>query len=221
KFQEIPTFSNGVIWKFLNNSSEMKRLVVCDFKDILQCAIPVFEGLFPPDHDTIVQSLLYRFVQWHVLAKLRMHSGSMVTFLKETFEKLSCKLQKFQKYTCATFNAVELPREKRAHKKRASQCAENGNTSQESSGARVKKFNLLTYKFHVMGDYMSTIRLFGTTDSFTTQIVCMFMPSCSVPDVKFGQGELAHRALKMFYSLTNKLDTPAQLAKHECRRHVL
>lgn len=181
----------------------------------------MFEGLFPPDHDTIVQSLLYRFAQWHALAKLRMHSGSTITFLEETFEKLSRKLRKFQKYTCAAFNAVELPREKRAREKRASQRAENGNTSQESSGARVKKFNLLTYKFHAMGDYASTIRLFGTTDSFTTQIVRMFMPSCSVPDVKFGQGELAHRALKAFYPLTNKLDTPAQLAKHERRRRVL
>jgi hypothetical protein len=38
---------------------------------------------------------------------------------------------------------------------------------------------------------------------------------------KFGQGELAHRALKMFYPLTSKLDTPAQLAKHERRRRVL
>jgi hypothetical protein len=35
------------------------------------------------------------------------------------------------------------------------------------------------------------------------------------------QGELAHRALKAFYPLTNKLDTPAQLAKHERRRRVL
>lgn len=37
----------------------------------------------------------------------------------------------------------------------------------------------------------------------------------------FSQGELAHRALKAFYPLTSKLDTPAQLAKHERRRRVL
>jgi hypothetical protein len=37
----------------------------------------------------------------------------------------------------------------------------------------------------------------------------------------FGQGELAHRALKAYYPLTSKLDTPAQLAKHEHRRRVL
>lgn len=40
------------------------------------------------------------------------------------------------------------------------------------------------------------------------------------PDILV-QGELAHRALKAFYPLTSKLDTLAQLAKHERRRRVL
>ncbi|KAG2064839.1 hypothetical protein BDR04DRAFT_1034247, partial [Suillus decipiens] len=35
------------------------------------------------------------------------------------------------------------------------------------------------------------------------------------------QGELAHRALKAFYPSTNKLDTPAQLARHKHRCHIL
>lgn len=35
------------------------------------------------------------------------------------------------------------------------------------------------------------------------------------------QGELAHRALKAFYPLTSRSNTPAQLAKHERRRRVL
>jgi len=35
------------------------------------------------------------------------------------------------------------------------------------------------------------------------------------------QGELAHRALKAFYPLTSKIDTPAQLVKHERRRRFL
>lgn len=36
-----------------------------------------------------------------------------------------------------------------------------------------------------------------------------------------GKGELAHRALKVLYPLTSKLDTPAQLARHERRRRLL
>ncbi|KAG1802386.1 uncharacterized protein BJ212DRAFT_1449998 [Suillus subaureus] len=42
--------------------------------------------------------------------------------------------------------------------------------NKESRGPRLKKFNFSTYKFHAMGDYVRTIKLFGTMDSFTTQI---------------------------------------------------
>ncbi|KAJ3768539.1 hypothetical protein FB446DRAFT_608422, partial [Lentinula raphanica] len=34
-----------------------------------------------------------------------------------------------------------------------------------------KLFNLNTYKFHALGDYPWTIRTFGTTDSYSTQLV--------------------------------------------------
>jgi hypothetical protein len=40
-----------------------------------------------------------------------------------------------------------------------------------SIGRRPKTFNLNTYKFHSVGDYVSTIRKYGTTDSYTTEIV--------------------------------------------------
>jgi hypothetical protein len=36
---------------------------------------------------------------------------------------------------------------------------------------KLKTLNLFTYKFHALGDYVRTIRLFGTTDSYSTQIV--------------------------------------------------
>lgn len=36
---------------------------------------------------------------------------------------------------------------------------------------KAKLFSLLTYKLHALGDYMWTIQLFGTTDSYSTQIV--------------------------------------------------
>lgn len=37
-----------------------------------------------------------------------------------------------------------------------------------------KMFNLLTYKFHSLGDYISVIQMFGTTDSYSMQIVRVF-----------------------------------------------
>lgn len=110
----------------------MKRLAARDFEDILQvlarylticstsltdpfqlqCAIPVFEGLFPDTHDAAVQSLLFRFAQWHALAKLRIHSESTLNFLEEIFKKLSRQLRKFRDHTCTAFSTVELPKEK-------------------------------------------------------------------------------------------------------------
>ncbi|KAG1782298.1 hypothetical protein EV702DRAFT_373552 [Suillus placidus] len=92
RFRQVLTFGNGVIRRFANNTSEMKRLAARDFEDILQCSIPVFEGLFPTDHDAIIQSLLYQFAQWHALAKLRIHSESTLTLFEDTFKKLCQKL---------------------------------------------------------------------------------------------------------------------------------
>ena len=34
-----------------------------------------------------------------------------------------------------------------------------------------KYFNVVTYKYHALGDYAKTIQRFGTTDSYSTQIV--------------------------------------------------
>ena len=34
-----------------------------------------------------------------------------------------------------------------------------------------KTFNLQTSKLHALGDYVETIKMFGTTDSYSTQIV--------------------------------------------------
>jgi hypothetical protein len=134
--------------------------------------MPIFEGLFPEGHDKLVQSLLYRFALWHALAKLRIHSETTLSVLDETFKQLSRQLCRFRDFTCAAFTTLELPKEKatRDHKA-AHECSGLNNPDIGSSGWKAKKFNLSTYKFHAMGDYLQSIRLFGTTDSFTSQIV--------------------------------------------------
>jgi hypothetical protein len=38
---------------------------------------------------------------------------------------------------------------------------------------KVKVFNISTYKLHALGDYVRTIRMFGTTDSYSTQTVSL------------------------------------------------
>jgi hypothetical protein len=68
------------------------KLPMCIIDVLSQCAMPAFEGMFPEDHDTIVQSLLYRFAQWHALAKLRIHSETTLSVLDATFKRLSRQL---------------------------------------------------------------------------------------------------------------------------------
>jgi len=39
---------------------------------------------------------------------------------------------------------------------------------------KFRKFNLRTYKAHSFGGYAKAIRLFGTTDNYSSQMVCFF-----------------------------------------------
>jgi hypothetical protein len=120
----------------------------------------------------IVQSLLYRFAHWHALAKLRVHSETTLSALDDTFKKLLHQLCKFCNFTCVTFNTAELPKDKAAWEwKAARECSGLHNPDTGDGSRKVKRFNLNTYKFHAMGDYVQSIWLFGTTDSFTTQII--------------------------------------------------
>jgi hypothetical protein len=43
--------------------------------------------------------------------------------------------------------------------------------SNAKSSRQPKAFNLNTYKLHSLGDYANTIRQYGTTDSYSTQLV--------------------------------------------------
>lgn len=101
-----------------------------------------------------------------------MHSDSTLAALDGTFKILSRQLRKFRDFTCAAFATVELPKERAARERKATrERLDTNNADAGSGGRKAKKFNLNTYKFHAMGDYFQSIRLFGTVDSFTTQIV--------------------------------------------------
>jgi len=87
-------------------------------------------------------------------------------------------MRSFCDITCSQFKTWELEHEVRA-KQRAQQCAQKRvSVSRPSKGSalatsekRMKEFNLFTPKFHALGDYVHTIWMFGTTDSFSTQVV--------------------------------------------------
>ena len=118
--------------------------------------------------------LLFRLAEWHSLAKLRLHSDDSLGLLDQSLKKLSVQLRRFVKVTCAAFETKELPSEVMAQQRHQQTQAEKRNITDvpsTSSGPRTKRINMHTYKFHALGDYVNTIKLFGTTDSYTTQIV--------------------------------------------------
>jgi hypothetical protein len=183
-------FGNGVIWTFANNTSKMKRLAAHNFEDILQvcwCSSFVCIGSLLCSQLRVRYSDFRRVIPTWAWSSPAIPSILICTvacacealhalrvyhdFLEETFKKLAQKLCKFQCNTCSAFKTTELPKEKAAHHQRLAQWSETNTTPSESSSARLKSFNLSTYKFHAMGDYVRTIRLFGSTDSFTTQMV--------------------------------------------------
>lgn len=89
----------------------------------------------------------------------------------------------FEGSVCSAYVTHELPREVTARQKRQQAKAA---TSQETtshtdpeptkgkpteSKPLVKALNLQKYKHHSLGDYVETIRRYGTTDSYSTQSV--------------------------------------------------
>ena len=134
-------------------------------------------------------TLLFRLAEWHAFAKLRMHTESTLTLIDSVTEILGRELRRFRATTCSAFSTRELPRERAARTRKASRKqakqASKTSTSAETPLAspetrnlspprkrRRKMFNLSTYKTHAIGDYGRTIRMYGPTDSYSTQTVC-------------------------------------------------
>jgi hypothetical protein len=127
-------------------------------------------------------TLLFRLAEWHALAKLRMHSESTLTLMESVTSALGDIMRKFRNITCPAFKTRELPKEtaararKQARKqaKKASQPEKlptSGKLNIQSKRPKDKTLNLSTYKVHALADYVGTIRLYGTTDSYSTQTV--------------------------------------------------
>jgi hypothetical protein len=137
----------------------------------------VFDGLLPEPHNSRVLKLLFLLAHWHGLAKLRMHTEFTLDVLSQVTVSLGNHLREFEEKTCATFSTRELERERatrqrRQERERAKVDAGSTLTATSSNARKPKRLNLKTYKYHTLGDYASTIRRYGTTDSYSTQRVC-------------------------------------------------
>ncbi|KAG2350005.1 hypothetical protein BDR05DRAFT_872571 [Suillus weaverae] len=180
RYRQVPTFGRGTIRRFHKNASAMKRLAARNFKDLLQCAIPVFEGLLPPDHNTIILNLLFNLATWHAYAKLHVHTDDTLAFFDSATVILGQSVRKFQRTICAYYHTTELPSEYAARGRHeaalASKHVASANTLQKgksNANPKVKTLNLYTYKYHALADYPNTIRRVGTTDSYSTQPVSL------------------------------------------------
>ncbi|KAI0247483.1 hypothetical protein BJV78DRAFT_1133218 [Lactifluus subvellereus] len=184
RFRRIPQWGQ-TIRRFTNNVSEMKKLAARDYEDLLQCCIPAFEGLLEEPHNKRLMKLLYRTAEWHGLAKLRIHTDLTLDHLEELTKEFGLLMRQFRDQSCSQFQTVELPQEVEARKRQqqpnANAMASNVSPtpavpSSTSTSRKLKTLNISTYKFHSLGDYVRMIRLFGGTDSFSTQLVRFFYP---------------------------------------------
>jgi hypothetical protein len=128
-----------------------------------------------------VLDTLFVLASWHACAKLRLQTDHTLTFLEKMTATLGVLLRRFAKLTCASFKTTELPRESATRRrcraaKQSTVTPSNSTTGASSAtkpgGPKLKFFNLNTFKLHSLGHYADTIRRFGTTDSYSTQIVC-------------------------------------------------
>ncbi|KAJ3710014.1 hypothetical protein C8R42DRAFT_543853, partial [Lentinula raphanica] len=175
RFRQVPTFGFDTIRLFSNNASEMKRLAARDFEDLLQCSIPVFEGLIDDTAENRrLMKLLYRAAEWHALAKLRMHTQQTLEYMEMRTREFGKIMRDFGTFCEKNYNTFETNREREARTRRASGKATKPDApaSSTATGSRRKKLlNLFTYKWHGMMDYVWFIKWMGPTDSYSTQLV--------------------------------------------------
>jgi hypothetical protein len=117
--------------------------------------------------------LLYRTAEWHAFAKMRLHTETTLKHLEDLTTELGKLMRDFEHSTCSHFQTFELPREVEARKRRedARRLGSDSVSASNTGGIRKKTFNLFTYKWHALADYVPSIRLFGGVDGFSSQLV--------------------------------------------------
>ncbi|KJA27429.1 hypothetical protein HYPSUDRAFT_130944 [Hypholoma sublateritium FD-334 SS-4] len=201
RFRDMPTFGRDSIRRFTNSVSELKKLGARDYENLLQCSMPVFEDLLPEPHNANVLNILFALAHWHALAKLRQHTDPSLAVLELVTAELGALLRNFRDKTCAKYDTRELSREMAARMRQAmSKSATSKRTPNPGNGVDAT-LNLNTYKDHSLGDYVGSIRRYGTVDSYSTEAM-----------------ELEHRSPKSRYRRTSRKHFERQLGNIERRQ---
>ncbi|ETW76921.1 hypothetical protein HETIRDRAFT_422272 [Heterobasidion irregulare TC 32-1] len=132
--------------------------------------MPVFKGLLPACHDAIIANLLSNLATWNVYTKLHLHTGTSLGF-----------------FATATLMLGATIRCKAAMIKKGLKLGKNISATTFTSEKLCKIFNLVTYKYHALGDYIGMILCFRTTDLYSMQV-----------------GKLAHKVVKYYHNHTKK-----------------
>lgn len=128
---------------------------------------------------------------WHAIAKLRMHSTSTVTVLEGVTKTLGQLLRRFNDHVCPKYTTHKTSSElQKQARRKASEDAKKKSQQPATANVNAEKpekvastnhdFNLAAYKPHALGHYPLWIRLFGTTDSYSTQTVLSFLHLISI-----------------------------------------
>ena len=136
----------------------------------------MFDGLLPDHCNAFILELLFICAHWHGLAKLCLHSDDTLDIMDDVTVGLGVQFREFHDKICPKFQTRGLPRKAAACQRHTQKNHQSGaNTETSNKEPYLKNFNLETYKYHLLGDYIATIRRFGTTDSYSTTTV--FTPS--------------------------------------------
>ncbi|KAG5637871.1 hypothetical protein H0H81_002834 [Sphagnurus paluster] len=114
RYRQVPTFGHSTIRRFSDNVASLKKLAARNYEDLLQCAIPVFDGLLNGDDNNTVVSLLFTLAEWHALGKLRLHTETSLLWLDQCTSNLGSQLRKFKSDMCSRYDTRELPKEAQA-----------------------------------------------------------------------------------------------------------
>jgi hypothetical protein len=147
---------------------------------IIQCSIPVFEGLFRTEHNAQILSILFALNNWLSLAKLRLHTDTTLALLEDATKRLGKQLRDFTDNIAPEYPTTESKTERNRRDRRTAKAASSSNALAPMLNIApvpphaLKKvtWNLNRIKFHMLGHYTETIRRFGTTDSYSTAPVC-------------------------------------------------
>ncbi|KAG6825451.1 hypothetical protein H0H92_003666 [Tricholoma furcatifolium] len=176
RYRLIMPFGHSTIRKFHNNVSELKSFSALNYEDLLQCAGPCFDGLFCQTSRSVdrkVQDLLFALASWHASAKMRLHTDWSLKIFEGLTIKLTRQIHIFATQVCPKFETHQTPKESHARLSRKAKTAKSDahNEAAEPAQQRLRTFNYDTPKMHSIVHYPRAIRKYGTTDSYSTQIV--------------------------------------------------